>query len=498
MSVNLESVLKNIQSEKNTKLTANNLRYGVNCMGVQGGLHPVTIEGGDVGRAIYLQDTTPEDPNGIWVNTDKTCDDIYLENERYATDGSIVFSNADTTDPSNPIANHTNNHQNLLGVTYAQKGNVVHIFGYYNTTASSNTTGVVHRHWKYDFDTDTWTQLSDCPTPQGGVSAVWVGDYIYIFGTAYNVNTDYARYSYKYNTVNDTWERLSDIPITFSTLTSNGIGCAYDNDDTIYMMSGKQLYKYIISTGTYRALLTIPSSGHVLSNLNAGYNRLSYYNNKLYTIGITIGSTSSYHTGVYNISSNTWTNTTAPGNYIGTNTPNSVEYTSGQILCGNKLYGFGSTDNYILYSGMTASNKYYGWLNLDTPTQYKKISTSNPFSAARNVDHCPICRFTTDRGDVIVFLAGISSGINVNVNNQIGVIIQDKDYSDLENNTLIVYTTNGSMGTYITALYQDDKVINGKIYQRFNDVNFWDAENQTLIKNLRTYYGNGTEWVQIK
>ncbi len=39
---------------------------------------------------------------------------------------------------------------------------------------------------------------------------------------------------------------------------------------------------------------------------------------------------------------------------------------------------------------------------------------------------------------------------------------------------------------------------NGKIYQGFNDVNFWDAGNQTLIKNLRTSYGNGTEWVQIK
>ena len=72
MSVNLESVLKNIQKEKNTKLIADNLRYGVNCMGVQGGLHPVTIEGGNIGEAIYLQDTTPEDPNGIWINTDKT------------------------------------------------------------------------------------------------------------------------------------------------------------------------------------------------------------------------------------------------------------------------------------------------------------------------------------------------------------------------------------------------------------------------------------------
>ena len=223
MSVNLESVLKNIQSEKNTKLTANNLRYGVNCMGVQGGLHPVTIEGGNIGKAIYLQDTTPEDPNGIWINTDKTYDDIYIENERYVTDGSILFSNADTTDPSNVIANHTNNGLNLLGATYAQRGNVVHFFGFHSTTSSAETTALVHRHWKYDFDSNTWTQLSDCPTPQGGVKAVWIGNYIYIFGTAYNVNSDYRQYSYKYDTINDTWERIADLPTAYSNISSYGL-----------------------------------------------------------------------------------------------------------------------------------------------------------------------------------------------------------------------------------------------------------------------------------
>ena len=54
------------------------------------------------------------------------------------------------------------------------------------------------------------------------------------------------------------------------------------------------------------------------------------------------------------------------------------------------------------------------------------------------------------------------------------------------------------MGVYTTPLYQNEKVVNGKIYQRFNDVNFWDAENQILIKNLSTYYGDGTDWIQIK
>lgn len=298
MSVNLESVLKNIQSEKNTKLTSNNLRYGVNCMGVQGGLHPVTIEGGNIGEAIYLQDTTPEDPNGIWINTDKTYDNIYIENERYATDGSIVFSNADTTDPSNPIANHTNNGLNLLGTTYAQKGNVVHFFGFHSITASAETTTLVHRHWKYDFDTNTWTQLSDCPTPQGGVKAVWVGDYIYIFGTAYGVNADYRQYSYKYDTVNDTWERITDLPTAYSNIVNKGLGCAYDEEDNIYITASNYHYKYTISTDTYTSLST--------SSFALGYNGIVYYNNYVYSAPYS--SYSSYYFQRYNIATNSWSN----------------------------------------------------------------------------------------------------------------------------------------------------------------------------------------------
>lgn len=330
MSVNLESVLKNIQSEKNTKLTANNLRYGVNCMGVQGGLHPVTIDGGDIGMAIYLQDTTPEDPNGIWINTDKTYDDIYIENERYVADGSIVFSNADTTDPSNPIANRTNNDLDLHGATYAQKGNVVHFFGFHSTTASAETTTLVHRHWKYDFDTNTWTQLSDCPTPQGGISAVWVGDYIYIFGTAYGVNADYRQYSYKYDTVNDVWERITDLPGSNSNIVNRGLGCAYDGNDTIYIVGNTFHYKYIISTDGY-----VPLS----NNSNTfGYNGVVYYNNRLFSAPYVAFNR---YCQRYDIATNSWTTFSPAIYYVCSGNSSSSSFSiGGEILVGNKLYVF--------------------------------------------------------------------------------------------------------------------------------------------------------------
>ena len=483
MSVNLESVLKNIQSEKNTKLTANNLRYGVNCMGVQGGLHPVTIQGGDVGRAIYLQDTTPEDPNGIWINTDKTYDDIYLENERYATDGSIVFSNGNTTDPSNPIANHNNNSLNLLQATYAQKGNVVHFFGFHSTTSSAETTSVVHRHWKYDFDTNTWTQLSDCPTPQGGVRAAWVGDYIYIFGTAYTVNSDYRQYAYKYDTVNDVWERIADLPAAYSNIGNYGLACCYDNDDTIYIVSSNYHYKYIISTDSYAAA-SIPG------NDAYGYMGIQYYNDRLYAMPYY---PYNRQAKVYNPHTNSWSNWNG-----GNQTWFSTVYMTNSVVVNNRFYLL-TGGNAYMSSSTGAIDADFGYINLDNATTNStKISTRSGFSRTSGISNVPVCVFETDEGPIITFFAGVSSGTTVNINYQMGILVEDKDYSDLENDTLIIYTTDGSMGSYITALYMDDKVINGKIYQRFNDVNFWDAENQTLIKNLRTSYGNGTAWVQIK
>lgn len=172
------------------------------------------------------------------------------------------------------------------------------------------------------------------------------------------------------------------------------------------------------------------------------------------------------------------------------------------VMCGvimlidNKIYAFsGGSSPFYNNLGVSA----FGWISAVNSTTYQRVTTTNPYSSTvRNSSGYPVCNFVTDRGNVIVFFGGITSGTTANANNQIGIIVQDKDYSDLENNTLIIYTTDGSMGTYTTALYLDNKVINGKIYQRFNDVNFWDAENQTLIKNLRTSCGNGTDWVQIK
>ena len=489
MSVNLETVLQNIQAEKDSKLTANNLRYGINCMGVQGGLKPISVEGGDIGRKIYLQGTAPALAEGIWMNTDKTYDDIYIENERYSTDGSIFFSNADTTDPSNVIANHTNNDLNLLGATYAQRGNVVHFFGFHSSTSSAETTALTQRHWKYDFDTNTWTQLSDCPTPQGGVKAVWVGDYIYIFGTAYGVNEDYRKYSYKYDTINDTWERLTDLPTIPSNITSRGLGCVYDENDTIYIIGSNYYYAYAISTNSYTAISSMSNTTVI------GYNNVFYYDNCVYVQAFTTSAAGNCYMYKYNPATSSWTSYGTPAyNYVATN---AWWYILSNVLINDRIYSFASNTNALVNEPVLITQD-YGWISISDSSSYKKITTTNPYSSTiRGIQGVPVCHFSTNLGDTIIFFAGISTGTTKNSNNQIGILVEDKDYSGLENNTLIIYSTDGTMGTYTTPLYADEKAINGKIYQRFNDVNLWDATNQKLIKDITTYYGNGTSWVQI-
>ena len=167
MSVNLESVLKNIQSEKNTKLSPENIRKGITALGVQGTLQPVTVSGGDVGLAIYLQDETPTNPEGIWMNTDKTYDDIYIETEIHTTQHSNISSANTTDDDSNFIKGRTVP-TNLSLSTYCQRGNKFHFFGHWTSSLNDTSSTLTLQHYSYDFDTNVWTKLSDCPIPQGG------------------------------------------------------------------------------------------------------------------------------------------------------------------------------------------------------------------------------------------------------------------------------------------------------------------------------------------
>lgn len=498
MSVNLESVLNSIQGEKDTKLIPNNLRYGINCMGVQGALKPVTIDGADVGKAIYLQDTTPTDPCGIWINTDKTCDDIYIEDEQMVMSSSPAYSNRATEDTSNFLANHANP-TDFIGSTYAQKGNIIHMFGYCWNYSTYNTTTKIHQHYKYNFSTNTWTKMSDCPTPQGGCQAVWIGDYIYIFGTAYNTNTDYNLYAYKYDTVNDTWTRLADMPtstyFTIANMNKYGTGCVYDNDHFIYIGCYNALIRYNINNDTYETLTYTGDTNYYM-----GYNLIMYYDNTVFAFR------DHYRFKRYNASSNSWSTYSCSSS-----TSASMAYPFASVmLINDTVYLFQnatltSTNKMLLPTNASSigSNAYRPanilYANLSTKITSSFVK-SNTLASEVNSMYVPIAHFVTSTGeDVIVQFGGVVNDASYGFNalSQMGFRLEDKTY-DFENNTLIIYSTKCVTGAYTTCIYRDNDVIHGKLYQQFGDVNLWDASQQKLIKNLTTYYGNDTDWIQIK
>lgn len=485
MSVNLENVLREIQGEKDTKLTANNLRYGVNCMGVQGGLKPVTIEGGDVGKQIYVQTETPVNTDGIWINTNKTITDIYLENEKYTDSLSNIFSNDNTSpeDPRNVIFGR-NCPTSFYNSAYCQKGNVIHIFGHYSYTSSENVSPKINQHYKYDFDTNTWTKMSDCPTPWGAGVCEWAKDgYIYLLGSGH---TDYSRYAYKYDPVNDEWTQLADLGIETYSYNYFLTSC-YDGNNYIYIGCAQKIWRYDIRDNTVTFLTNSSSvSGSTLKTIyitdtnNKG--SLLYYSGYIYNIGFG----SSGYLGKYNISTNEW---------ISTNMGLSTGYFYNCILIDNKIYGFIHQS-----SNSIAANRYYFIYNLSSNTRSEK-SGNNSFALVSLNGIFPIAYFTTNTGiDIIMSFGGVkdAGGATQDPLRTAALTLDQKTYT-LENDTIILYTTTYGQGKYAAQIYRDVNVVNGgKILNWFNNIDVYDATQNKLIQNLSTYYGDGTQWIKLK
>ena len=491
MSVNLEKVLRKIQNEKTNKLKPENIRYGVNALGVQGILRPVEIDGGDVGLAIYTQLDTPEANQGIWLKTDKTWDKIYLENERYNTNYKVIFSN-DTTlapsDTSNIIKGRTVP-VDLLNCDYCQRGNVAHFFGYWNSTASQNTTTKVHQHYTYDFDTNTWTQLSACPTPQGGSGCVWVDDdTIYIIGSKH---TGYGKYMYKYTISTDTWEQIPDLLdnlVGYNNQVYNGesymTDACYDNDrNVIYFANNFSIWKYDFNNNsiTYICVARWFNSYWNDTNCTASSYKcgLCYYDNTIIT-GVPYSGNYTINIGGYNIVNN---------NYIRV-FQNAINQTSSASFNHNFIKNFG--DNWLFCCNSTATSNNMSILSKTSGKYWVISNTGATFSNNKFGNSYPLLYFTNDNYDIILNMYG------TNASSMSALTLNDKSY-DFETNTLVINSEDGlTSGAYKTEIYRNEKVLNGLIYNRFNDVNLYDATQEKLIKNIETYYGNGTDWVKIK
>ena len=489
MSVNLESVLKTIQIEKDNNLKPENIRYGTSCLGVKGTLKPVTLNGGDTATSIYLQNETPVDPNGIWLNTDKQYEQIYVETSKYTNAYSFVYSDdvSDSDNNTNPIYGITLP-KRFFKCTTCQRGNIIHYFGYLrfdgnNSTydESYNPTSDTLVHYMYNYDTNTWTRLADCPTPQGGGYAVWVNDYIYIFGT---VHTNYTKYVYKYDTINDIWERMTDLLVENNYMVS---GC-FDGNETVYYVRTNEIYSYNINTGEQLFVTitkNVSDSGSLTDN---SYRNLAYQSRHglCYDTGFiycVCSGTNNYGIAKYDIANNKWS----------AHCYSVQPYVSGVYAFigennGNLYFGYNfnanNLSNYTFYfeaiRKISISDK-----------NYKNLTSSNSYSQKEGYIGDTAAVLSTIAGDVLCLSGSYTTPMT-------GVILEEKEY-DFDKNTLVLYTADGGHGDYETELFKTNKVQNAfKFKTGFNNVNFYDAESKTLIKNIPTSYGNGTDWIKIK
>ena len=147
MSTNLEKILDRIQQDKDANVKPENIRFGTSVMDVQGLLKPIIVDGGDTATLIHLQkDDAPVQYEGIWLNTDKEYSDIFIEEDRYTNTYSYIYTKDPTDDTKNIIKDITIP-VSFLGSTYVQRGNIVHMFGYYDRTASNNTSERINQHY---------------------------------------------------------------------------------------------------------------------------------------------------------------------------------------------------------------------------------------------------------------------------------------------------------------------------------------------------------------
>lgn len=491
MSTNLKSVLDSILHEKETNLLPENIRYGTSVMDVRGTLRPFNIDGGDTATMIHLGDETPITYNGVWLNTDKTYDDIYIENGRYTNQYSYMYSN-DVTDEGD-IENIIRNVKapvSLEGCSYVQRGNTVHFFGHYACdVANRKDTTYTHQHYKYNFDTNTWTKLIDTPTPQGLGGCVWIGDYIYLLGSVYE---NYYNYVYKYDTINDSYERLADLVESPS---HAPVTAVQGDNNFIYYAFKRNLYKYDIETQESTILI---SNAQRASNAPCYFT--FYYNYEAYGAGGADKTLLTYIDGkIYCDYFDSDFNDMDQSTYIFCYDVNSNTATYPKIATGNyvtpRVYVNGYWYEYVCRDSYNSGSS--GWNDPKYASKSSVLSSSttqilskSSFSTKAAIPGMPIVHFTHANFDIICCIG--------DTNQTIAMTLEDKTYN-FENNTLLVYSTTNSSGMYRTQLFQNSKILNdGRLLTSFDDINLYDKETETIIKNISTYYGDGTQWIQIK
>ena len=295
--------------------------------------------------------------------------------------------------------------------------------------------------YKYNILTDTYASLTTIPFRFYFGSTASINTDVYLFGGSYAKTT-----AYKYDILTDTYTQLNDIPYNF---TASGIAVIGTN---IYLFGSassgdyRKAYKYNIFTNSYTQLSDIP--------YNFAYGSVVSIGTDIYLLGGDFSKNTVYK---YNTITNTYTQLTdIPYDFV----------EGSAVSLGTNIYLFGSKyDTRMTYEYDTL---------LDTYTQL----TDTPYAFAYGAT------VIIDDGDCYeIYLLGGEQ-------NPTKLQILELDTISFNNNNVIVLQDKPKYNTKLLS--------NGSnIESFFNNAWFYTTQDG-LIKNIPTYYGNGTSWIKFK
>ena len=298
--------------------------------------------------------------------------------------------------------------------------------------------------YKYNTLTNTYTKLANVPYRCYNGSVAIVDTNIYIFRSLENGNGNKA---YKYDILTNTWTKISDVP------NSTYYSCAAAVSTDIYLFGGsstRNSYKYDTLTDTWYSIGNSPIIFQESSAVAIGTN--------IYILGTSASTANSNRIYKYDTLTDTYTQlSNIPFNCV----------RGEAVAIGTNIYSFYNTYNYK-YDTLT-----------DTWTQLADVPHGNVESSTAAISV----------GNKIYLFGTASNPYLTQV-----YALENKTYE--QDNLVVINQGKYNNVGYEVELYNNSKDVTSPKYA-FADAWYYTLEDG-LETDIPTYYGNGTQWVNIK
>jgi N-acetylneuraminic acid mutarotase len=395
---------------------------------------------------IFIQTTEPVVKKGIWLNTSNETIEHVIASDNVITTSGWLPTGTKTDVPD----------------AFSDRGAVSYIgTDIYLFCGNSDNT-----NYKYNTLTDTYTQIANFPFLFSLAPAfVPIGTDIYAI-SGMTRDWDSMRTIYKYDTINDTFVQIdTTLPFPITICKAAAVGTDIYIFGTDYSLSDGIMYsyKYNTLTNTYTKMANAP--------YNFSYGSCIAVGTDIYMFGgqddDTMPVTTAYK---YSTSTDTYTQLT--------DTPYAF-WNGYTALISDDIYMIGmfndhSRDGYYVY-------KYN--ISTDTYAQVATIPEDYRPANYENIVGNIIAAIGND-----IYLYGAYSEI-IHEWTAVNVYQVQSEFAD---NSVVLLNGN----TYKTQLFSNSEVDDSVKYN-FADVWFYTTQGG-LDTTIPTYYGDGTQWVNIK